>query len=160
MTEQEQAMKKIGRKMSILMGVTLSFFLSLVGNLSSGRFTVMGFVISFVASTVISLIIGFVVPMKKVGEGVCNGLRLRPRSLAAHCAESLVSDLIYTPFITLVMVALAWKMATAHGAQIPFVPMFLHALAVSMIVGFVLIFIFMPLYMRMVVPHPAERLAD
>ena len=162
MTEQENAMKKIGRKMSILMGITLSFFLSLQGNLLSGHFAVPAFLLSFAISTAISLIIGFLVPMKKVGDSVCNALHLKPRSLPAHCAESLVSDVMYTPVITLAMVALAWKMATAHGAQIPFLPMFLHSLALSMITGFVLIFIFMPLYMRLVVPKqpPAPKASN
>ena len=87
--------KKIGRRMSILMGITLSFCLSLLGNLTSGHFTLSGFLISFAASTLISLIIGFLVPIKKVGDGICNALHLKPRSLPAHCAESFLSDLIY-----------------------------------------------------------------
>ena len=152
-----QMMRKIGRKMSVLMGVTLSFFLSLQGNLLSGRFTVPAFLISFAASTAISLVIGFFVPMKKVGDGVCAALGLSPRTIPARCAESLVSDLIYTPVITLAMVALAWRMATSHGAQVPFLPMFLHSLGISMITGFVLIFIFMPLYMKLVVPKDAPQ---
>lgn len=144
-----QMMKKIGRRMSILMGVSLSFCLSLLGNLTSGHFTLPGFLISFAVSTLISLIIGFLVPMKKVGDGLANALHLKPRSLPAHCAESFVSDLIYTPVITLAMVALAWKMATSHGAQMPFFPMFLHSLVLSMIVGYVLIFILMPVFFKL-----------
>ncbi|MBR4463853.1 MAG: hypothetical protein IKS40_04515 [Treponema sp.] len=144
-----QMMKKIGRRMSILMGVSLSFCLSLLGNLTSGHFTLPGFLISFAVSTLISLIIGFLVPMKKVGDGLANALHLKPRSLPAHCAESFVSDLIYTPVITLAMVALAWKMATSHGAQMPFLPMFLHSLVLSMIVGYVLIFILMPVFFKL-----------
>ncbi len=144
-----QMMKKIGRRMSILMGVSLSFCLSLLGNLTSGHFTLLGFLISFAVSTLISLIIGFLVPMKKVGDSLANALHLKPRSLPAHCAESFVSDLIYTPVITLAMVALAWKMATSHGAQMPFLPMFLHSLVLSMIVGYVLIFILMPVFFKL-----------
>lgn len=147
-----QMMRKIGRKMSILMGVTLSFFLSLQGNLLSGRFTIPAFLLSFAVSTVISLIIGFLVPMKKVGDGVCAALKLKPHSFLARFAETLISDVIYTPIITLAMVTLAWRMATSHGAQIPFVPMFLHSLGLSMITGFVLILLFMPLYLRLVMP--------
>ncbi len=147
--------KKIGRRMSILMGITLSFCLSLLGNLTSGHFTLSGFLISFAASTLISLIIGFLVPIKKVGDGICNALHLKPRSLPAHCAESFLSDLIYTPVITLAMVALAWKMAAAHGAQMPFLPVFLHSLLLSMIVGYVLIFILMPVYLRLLMPRNA-----
>ncbi len=144
-----QMMKKIERRMSILMGVSLSFCLSLLGNLTSGHFTLPGFLISFAVSTLISLIIGFLVPMKKVGDSLANALHLKPRSLPAHCAESFVSDLIYTPVITLAMVALAWKMATSHGAQMPFLPMFLHSLVLSMIVGYVLIFILMPVFFKL-----------
>ena len=144
-----QMMKKIGRRMSILMGVSLSFCLSLLGNLTSGHFTLPGFLISFAVSTLISLIIGFLVPMKKVGDSLANALHLKPRSLPAHCAESFMSDLIYTPVITLAMVALAWKMATSHGAQMPFLPMFLHSLVLSMIVGYVLIFILMPVFFKL-----------
>lgn len=154
-----QMMKKIGRRMSILMGVSLSFCLSLLGNLTSGHFTLPGFLISFAVSTLISLIIGFLVPMKKVGDGLANALHLKPRSLPAHCAESFVSDLIYTPVITLAMVALAWKMATSHGAQMPFLPMFLHSLVLSMIVGYVLIFILMPVFFKLTTrgQHPLEN---
>ena len=150
-----QMMKKIGRRMSILMGVSLSFCLSLLGNLTSGHFTLPGFLISFAVSTLISLIIGFLVPMKKVGDGLANALHLKPRSLPAHCAESFVSDLIYTPVITLAMVALAWKMAQSplvgkiYCTQMPFLPMFLHSLVLSMIVGYVLIFILMPVFFKL-----------
>ena len=63
--------------------------------------------------------------------------------------ETLLSDLIYTPVITLVMVAFAHKMATRGGAQIPFLPMFLRSLVISLLVGYVLIFILMPVFLRM-----------
>ena len=62
--------------MSILMGVTMSFGLSLCGNLLSGQFTVQGFLMSFLISTLISLVIGFLVPMKRVGDAghyLCDG---------------------------------------------------------------------------------------
>ncbi|MBR1815069.1 MAG: hypothetical protein IJ763_00035 [Lachnospiraceae bacterium] len=143
-------MKKIGRQMSILMGVTLSFFLSLTGLLASGKFNVAGWLISFLISTVISLIIGFLVPMKKVTDSVNNKLNLTPGKLGTRCMESLMSDLIYTPIITLAMVFMAYKKATAHGAKIPFIAMFGKSLVLCMVVGFILIFIFMPIYMRLV----------
>ena len=143
-------MKKIGREMSLLMGVTLSFFLSLTGLLAAGKFNVVGWIISFLISTVISLIIGFLVPMKKVTDGVNNKLGLKPGKLGTRCMESLLSDLIYTPIITLAMVFMAYKKATAHGAKIPFIGMFGKSLVISLVVGFILIFIFMPLYMKLV----------
>lgn len=143
-------MKKIGREMSLLMGVTLSFFLSLTGLLAAGKFSVVGWLISFVLSTIISLIIGFLIPMKKVTDGVNNKLGLKPGKLSTRCMESLISDLIYTPIITFAMVFMAYKKATAHGAKIPFAGMFIESLLICFVVGFVLIFIFMPVFMKIV----------
>lgn len=150
-------MKKIGMQMSLLMGVTLSFCLSLTGILSSGNFTIPGFLISFLISTLISLVIGFLIPMKKVSDSVCKKLKLQPGKLSARCVESLVSDLIYTPIITLCMVAMAHRQAASHGKVIPFLPMFGKSLLVSMLVGFVLIFFFMPFYLKLLMKKNGIR---
>ena len=61
-------MKNPAVKMSLLMGITMSFVLSLIGNLSSGMFTVPGFLKSFCISFLISLIIGFIIPIKKISD--------------------------------------------------------------------------------------------
>ena len=142
-------MKKIGMLMNVCMGVTMSFFLSLVGNLTSGHFTVPGFLISFVVSTVISLIIGFIVPIKKISDGACGKAHLEPGSIKARLLDSVISDLIYTPFITLAMVTLAYFTIASHAPEgaPPFVPMFLSSLLISLAVGYVLIFVFTPLYL-------------
>lgn len=145
-------MKRIGRRISILMGVTLSLCLSLVANLFlADEFKIGSFFISFGITLVISLIIGLIVPMKKVNDGVDRALNLKPGSLPAHLMETLVSDLIYTPIITVIMSTVAYFMATSNGAQIPYVPMLLKSLLVCFLVGYVLIFIFAPLFMRLVV---------
>ena len=141
-------MKNVGRKMSLMMGTTMSFFLSLVGNLASGRFTLPGFLLSFVASFAISLVIGFLVPMGRVTAAVDKKLRLLPGRLSTRCVNALISDLIYSPIITLGMVFMAWRRATAQGARIPFLPMFLRSLAISLAVGFVLAFVLTPIYMK------------
>lgn len=152
--DKGQVMRKVGMQMSLLMGVTLSFCLSLVGNLmgakQSGAFSVVGFLIGFVISTIVSLVIGFIVPIKKVNDSICGKLNLEPGAMVTRFVESLISDIIYTPIMTLLMVFLAYKQATSHGAQIPFLPMFLSSLVVCLIVGYILIFIFMPLYMKLV----------
>ena len=162
--EMAQKMKKVGSQMSLLMGVTLSFCLSLTGNLmgakQSGGFSVPGFLISFVVSTIISLIIGFFVPMKKVNDSVCGSLNLKPGQMGTRLMESFISDIIYTPVMTLIMVFLAYKQATSHGAQIPFLPMFLSSLVVCLIVGYILIFIFMPLYMKLVMKKNGLNMPD
>ena len=140
-------MKKIGRQMSLLMGVTLSFCLTLFNMLRSGQFTVPGFLISFLVATVISLVIGFLVPMKKVGDAAVEKLGLQPRTLKARLIETLISDLIYTPIITVVMIF----MARSHmDTKPPLAPMLIGSLVISLLVGFVLIFFLMPLYLKLV----------
>lgn len=143
----EERMKAIGRKMSICMGITLSFCLSLVGILSSGHFTVPGFIISFIVSTIISLLIGFLVPMKKLNDKFCGNMK---PGLGRKCLEALISDILYTPIMTLAMTAMAWKQATGQGAKIPYLPMFLKSLVLTFAVGYVLILIFTPLYFKLI----------
>ncbi len=149
----EENMRKIGRKISIMMGISMSLCLSLVGTLTSGHFTVPGFLLSFLVSTIISLIIGFVIPMGKVGGNVLRRMGLQRGSIKARLMETLVSDLIYTPVITFAMVFLAYKMAmiSSNGmAQLHFLPMFLKSLVICFIVGFVAIFFIQPIIMKIV----------
>ncbi len=147
-------MKKIGITMNILMGVTLSFFLSLVGNLTAeGGFKLVPFLASFVLSTVISLIIGFVIPMKKIENSAVKAMGLNERSLPANLISALISDLIYTPVITLAMIVLARKMAmkmsNGHAVLPPFAAMFVKSLIISLIVAYVIILIATPLYLKL-----------
>ena len=146
-------MKKIGRGMGILMAVTLSFFLSFVGTFTSGNFTLPGFIVSFIASTVVSLLIGLIVPIKPLSDGICDKLHLQPKTFGRRCMDALISDVIYTPVMTLLMVGLAYFMSAKHGAPIPvpFGLMFLKSLGISMIVGFILAYIFTPLYLGMLI---------
>ena len=134
--------KKIGMQMNMYMGITLSICLSLVGNLTSGHFTPIGFLISAVVSSII--------PIGKVSEAPCEKCGLKRGSLGARCLSSLISDCIYTPIITLAMVFLASRMAARMGGTLPFLPAFIKSLIISMIVGFVLVFIFTPFYLRIV----------
>ncbi len=145
----EKKLRNVGMTMSILMGVTLSFCLSLIGNMmgsrQSGSFSVPGWLISFVISAVISIILGFIIPMKKISDAVQSkngGIG----SVKGRLIDSLVSDLIYTPLLTFIMVYLAYRNATAHGASMPFVPMFLSSLLVSFIVAYIIILLISPLF--------------
>ena len=147
-------MKKIGMIMSILMGLTLSFCLSLTGNLTSEEgFKLVPFLASFAVSTVISLVIGFLVPMEKAESGAVKALGLRERSIPAGLVSAFVSDLIYTPVITLAMIALvrkiAMKMSGGHAQLPPFGAMFVKSLIISFIVAFFIILIVKPVYLKL-----------
>lgn len=167
-----RAQRAIGIKMNILMGVSLSFALSLTGFLSSGHFSLVPWLISFALSTVLSLAIGFFLPVRKAALAACKKCALPERSIPALALDSLISDLFYTPLITFLMVALAFSgakrqlaEAIAHGApaeslpQLHLLPMFLHSLAISMLVGYALIFVLQPLYLKILtrnLPKPPE----
>lgn len=147
-------MKKVGIIMSLLMGVTMSFCLSLTGNLTSSEgFQLMPFLISFAVSTVISILIGIIVPMRKLEGGAVSALKLKEHSLPAKLVSALVSDLIYTPVITLAMIILARKMAmkmsNGHAQLPPFGVMFVKSLIISLIVAYVIILIVTPIYLKL-----------
>ncbi|MBQ6041227.1 MAG: hypothetical protein IJL32_10720 [Oscillospiraceae bacterium] len=146
---KSEVMKKVERRMGILMGVSLSLCLSLFGCWFSGHFSLGAFVTSFLISTVISLLIGFLIPTHKIGIAACRKLRAQEHSLKGGAVTSLVSDLIYTPLISLVMTAHAFNNALKHGASISFGGMFVTSLLPSLLIGFVLIFILTPLFVKM-----------
>ena len=147
----EKIGRKVGLKMSLWMGITLSLFLSLTGLLMSGHFTFPGLLINFFISLTISLVIGFLVPMRKLNDSVDKKLKLEPRSIKANLINSLISDLIYTPVITIVLTLFAYKQAVSHGASISYGGMLLSSLIVCMLVGYALIVVFMPLYLKLAI---------
>ena len=145
----DEQIKKIGRAMSIRMGLTMSFVMSLVGTLTSGHFTIIGFLISFVGSSIIALIMGFLIPIGKITHDFTVKRGMQPGKISTRCVEALISNLIYTPIITLAMVAIAYFMAMKQSggmAQLSFLPMFLHSLLLCFVVGFILIFLIQPLF--------------
>lgn len=155
----EEQMRKIGKQMAIRMGILMSFCLSLVGTLTSGHFTIPGFIISFVISSIISLIIGFVIPIGKITGGVCAKFGLERGKIGTLVVESLISDAIYTPIMTLVMVGLAYFMVMRQSggmAKLSFLPMFLRSLLICFIVGFILIMIFQPLFLKQLMKKNSE----
>ena len=97
--------------MSFLMGLTMSFCLSLLGTLLSGHFTLVTWLISFAASFVVSIVIGLLVPMKKVNDSLISKMNLQEGSIKAKTITALASDIIYTPIICILMVSLGVVMA-------------------------------------------------
>ena len=150
-------MKKVGREMSLLMGFSMSCILTMVGLLTAKRFTVPGFIKSFLISFVISMIIGLIIPMKKVSDGVLRKCEAKPGTMKDRILEALVSDILYSPLMTLVMVYMAYREATSHGARIPFGPMLLKSEIISFITAFILSFILTPVFMKTVMKRNAVR---
>ena len=142
-------MKKTGQKISLLMGLSMSCVLTLVGLLSAGKFSVQGFLSGFAVSFIVSMIIGLIIPMKKVSDAVTGRFNRLPGTLKARLLEALVSDVLYSPLMTFIMVYIAWRQATAHGARIPLVPMLLKSEIISFIAAFILSFVLTPVFMNM-----------
>ena len=146
-----EQMRKINRSMSIKMGITMSFFMSLIGMSTSGHFTIPGFVVSFVISSIISLVIGFLIPMGRLSAMACKALKFQRGSLPARIVETVVSDLVYTPVMTLAMVGLAYNMAMKQSggmADLNFARMFFPSLIICFLAGLVIIFIIQPVYFK------------
>ncbi len=137
-------MKKAALKMSLMMGFSMSFILTLAGVSGSGSFTIPLFLKCFATSFAVSFLLGLLVPMKKIGISLMKKLDLRPGTLKARLLDALVFDLGYSPLMTFVMVWLAHRRATAHGARIPFGPMLLRSELTSFVLAFVLSFILTP----------------
>ena len=141
-------MKKAALRMSLMMGLSMSFVLSMIGLLSAGKFTIGSFISSFLLSFAVSMVLGFLIPMKKASDSLISKLKLRHGTLKTRLFETLISDLIYTPAMTFLMVCLAYRQATAHGARLQFFPMFLKSLCISFIAAFILIFVLTPIFMK------------
>ncbi len=142
-------MRRVGQTISLCMGITLSLCLSLFGNLRSGHFVWQQWLLSFGISLTISLAIGLSVPMKKINDSECRRHNLNPRAFSTHLLLSLISDAIFTPVITIVMVLFAYFSATRHGAQLNLPIMMITSILESYVVGYVLILIFTPLYTKL-----------
>lgn len=147
-------MRKIGMLMTILMGITMSLILSLVGTALGGHFTLVSWLMSFGISLVISLLIGFIVPIKKLGDNFCEKRKTNPHSFKGTLLSAIISDLIYTPIITIIMVVAMVLMATR---EIPDMAVRMnimgHALIPSLIVcfivGYFVIVLVQPLFLKM-----------
>ena len=80
-------------------------------------------------------------------------MKLKERSLPANLVSAFISDLIYTPVITLAMIVLvrkmAMKMSNGHAQLPPFAVMFIKSLIISFIVAYIIILIVTPIYMKL-----------
>ena len=151
--QEKKQMLKVGMEMNILMSVSMSLCLSLTGLLSSGQFTISGFFESFLISLVISFLLGIFISIPRIHEAVEKKFGLKRDSLSTRAIESLLSDLIYTPLMSVIMITLAWITARTHGANPPLLMMLLKGLGLSLITAYLLIFLFEPLFLKVVLKH-------
>ena len=143
--------KKIKTSMGLMMGITLSLCLSFVGIVSSGQFTLPGFIVSFFESLAISLIIGFIVPMKPIEEKACAKAGVTDKPFARRALGSLISDLIYTPVITIAMVTLAYF--KIKGPRPPYPMMLGKSMIISLVVAYLIIFLVSDFYMGLIMKN-------
>lgn len=143
-------MKRVGFLVSVLTCLTLSICLPFVGVIQSGSFRVGMYLLNFTLSFAISFIISLVFPAIKVNMYLEKRFRLKIGSLKARLVETLVSDLIYTPVISIIMTTLAWYGMKSSGEQIPpYIGMILVSLLISFAAAYVIIFITVPLYLKL-----------
>ena len=152
-------MKKIGLFMNLCMSITLSLALTLFGQLMSGHISVIGFLISLVLSLAVSFLIGIVIPMPKLRTALCRKCGIDTFSKKGNALSALLSDVIYTPAITLCNIILAHSNAVQHGASVPFLRMFIPSLLMSLAAAYVLILMLTPLFLKIIlkkagVEHP------
>ncbi len=141
-------MKQAEIKMGLMMSLSMSFLLSLIGMLSSGAFTIPGFLTSVLISFCISTLITAFVPMRTISLSLLRKFGIPQHTLKERLFDTLVSDLLLTPFMTLVMVYLAYRQAVSHGARILFGPMLLRSLIISFSAAYVLIFFLTPVFLK------------
>ncbi len=147
----DDKMKKISREIGIRMGIIMSFFLSLTGTMVSGHFSIPQFLLHLVVSTIISVLIAIIIPIGRIAAAACAALKLRRGSLPEKLLTTFIYDLLYTPLMTTIMIFIAYKMAMwqSHGmAQLNFVEMLIAPLIICVIMGFALIFVFQPAFMK------------
>lgn len=146
----DQNMKKKGKLVSVCMSITISLFLSLFGTLTSGHFTVPGFIVSFIASLALSLIIGFLIPVKPLGDKLTAKMGIT-KPIPKLLIEVLLSDLIYTIPITIAMVAIA-----TSKAPVPFMTVLPKSLISCLIFAYFVILIFQPLFIKLIIKPPKQ----
>lgn len=158
--------KNIMKYIGIRMGLTVSVIMSVVGSvmgIADARakagaganlppFAVMlipSLLVSLVVATILAIGLGIIIPMKKLNEGVAKATNAK--GFVLLLIQSVISDLLYTPFISLVMSFVS----TLLFAKVPsnvFVPAalgsFLRSLPVEFILALIAIIIFQPLIQK------------
>ena len=152
--DMQKKMKKVGVHMNILMGFVISLCLSTTNTMAAEKPDMYTWLISFGTSALISFAVSFIIPMRKIEGGALHALKIKERTLPAKLISTFISDLIYTPFLTLAMVALVrmivTKASNGHAHFPPFPIMFIKSFIFSFVVAYCIIYILQPLILRFV----------
>ena len=143
-------MNRIDRKMSILLGLTLSFVLSLIGVVASGNFTIVRFFNSFMITFLVSLLIISVIPIRSIGEYFIHKFNLRRGSRGYRAVCALIFDLLLCPIMALVMSYYAYRIQNDHGAQLNFAQMSIKGIIASTLLGFACSYLMTPILLKLV----------
>ena len=152
--DMQKKMKKVGFHMNILMGFVISLCLSTTNTMAAEKPDMYTWLISFGTSALISFAVSFIIPMRKIEGGALHALKIKERTLPAKLISTFISDLIYTSFLTLAMVALVrmivTKASNGHAHFPPFPIMFIKSFIFSFVVAYCIIYILQPLILRFV----------
>lgn len=152
--DMQKKMKKVGFHMNILMGFVISLCLSTTNTMAAEKPDMYTWLISFGTSALISFAVSFIIPIRKIEGGALHALKIKERTLPAKLISTFISDLIYTPFLTLAMIALVrmivTKASNGHAHFPPFPIMFIKSFIFSFVVAYCIIYIFQPLILRFV----------
>ncbi len=154
--------RNVGTMVGVLMGLLISLVLSIVGPLRSGHFTVVSMLVSFLCSSIISVLIGIFVPIKSITDGACTAMKISPQKILGRLISAFISDLMYTPLVTFLMVLMNYKRAKMRNHDLNFGHMYLGNLVLSFVIAYFLIVIFLPLIIKLSISilHPQEEDAE
>lgn len=143
--------KTVGLLVSVFMGLSISLVLSIVGPASSGHFAVKTVLVSFFCSSIISIIISIIIPIKRISDAACRGVHLNIESLPGRLFSALVSDICFTPIISTLMVSMSYINAKRNDPSfsVPFGRMLTSNLIISFVVAYLIIFICVPLFIKL-----------
>ncbi len=146
--------KKIGRFMTITLGLTMSIVLGTLGVVSSGHFSISMWIISLVLSIALAMIIGFLFPVQPIRKMATAGIQNKLlKSIAGNAIVNFVYVLIITTVLLFVMITLAkHQMDVLQVPESVPRPSFIRALPFSLIksyiVSYVITFILGPIYLK------------
>ena len=153
-------MKKIENEISLLMGMTIGFVLTMVGLISSGTFSWPAFISSYLVSFLISQILTRIIPVRKISETLTKKMDLKQGSVMYRLVDTFISDLCYSPIMTFIMVSVAYYQATSHGAKLNYGAMLLKSEVLSFIIAFIVIYFVSPLIIRTVLKRNGIAMSD